>query len=142
MLSALFALACTPAELPDAIPPSRVEPIAVPAPLPVPIAVPDGRLLPPSDDDSPIASTIRRYQGQIKWCYQQQLAVDPTLAGRLELQWAIGERGRVSNAKVVSNTTKNTELGTCAVTKLKRWTFPADTQGVARWPFVFAPAGK
>lgn len=89
-------------------------------------------------DSGKVKNTVRRYAGQMKYCYEQQLKKNSSLEGRVELGWAVYD-GKVESAYVVSNGTGDAELGKCMVNKLKRWKFPGDVEGDVQWPFVFRP---
>lgn len=89
-------------------------------------------------DSGKVKTTVRRYQGQMKYCYEQQLKKNSSLEGRVELSWAV-YGGKVESAFVVSNGTGDDELAKCMVGKLKRWKFDSAIEGDVSWPFVFRP---
>lgn len=89
-------------------------------------------------DSGKVKNTVRRYAGQMKYCYEQQLKKNASLEGRVELGWAVYD-GAVESAYVVSNGTGDDELAKCMVAKLKRWKFDAGIEGDVQWPFVFRP---
>jgi len=78
----------------------------------------------------------------IRHCYEVELNhKDPTLEGRILAQWVIGFDGRVTKARIVSNTTGSNTLGDCVVSRIMTWTFTkpeADTVEV-NYPFTFRP---
>ncbi len=64
---------------------------------------------------------------QIQTCYEQRLKGEPELAGE------IGVRGTISGARAtgferVSDTTGDSELVGCLVSRIERWRFPVDIQ--------------
>lgn len=83
-----------------------------------------------------LQSVVRQRQGQLTYCYEEQLRSDPSLSGRVEVRWNVSGR-RVTSASVVSNSTGNDALGQCIVRKIKRWKFGEDVSGSTTWPFVF-----
>ena len=83
-----------------------------------------------------LQSVVRNKQGQLQYCYEDQLRSDPSLAGRVEVQWNVAG-GRVTQALVATNTTGNDALAQCILRKIKRWRFPEDVSGSTTWPFVF-----
>ena len=89
-------------------------------------------------DAGKVKATVRRYSGQMKYCYEQQLKKNRDLEGRVEIGWAV-YGGVVESVYIVSNNTGDEELGKCMVNKLKRWKFDADIEGDVSWPFVFRP---
>jgi len=89
-------------------------------------------------DAGKVKSTVRRYSGQMKYCYEQQLKKNRDLQGRVEIGWAV-YGGAVESVYIVSNSTGDDALGKCMVNKLKRWKFDSSIEGDVSWPFVFAP---
>lgn len=78
---------------------------------------------------------------QFKACYEQALKGEPTLAGRVDVEWKLREGG-VTSVIVYNNTTDDDDLAACMIGKISRWTgFPAELDGEVRWPFVFEPQG-
>jgi outer membrane biosynthesis protein TonB len=90
-----------------------------------------------SGDQSAVKKTVRRYSGQLKYCYEQRLKANPDLEGRVSLTWTVGAGGAVTEVYVEGNTTGDSQLASCMEKKVKRWKFPADVEGDISWPFVF-----
>ncbi len=77
---------------------------------------------------------------QIKACYEKGLNRDPSLYGKITIQWTIGSGGRVLSAGVRNTTMNNSEVEDCAVARLKTWKFPeppANEVADVSYPFVF-----
>jgi hypothetical protein len=92
-----------------------------------------------SGDENQVKSTVNRYAGQLLYCYEKVLKVDPTLEGRVEVGWQVSA-GVVTGAPyIIANTTSNAELADCVMKKIRRWEFPADVEGDVSWPFAFKP---
>jgi len=89
-----------------------------------------------SGDAGTVKKTVRRYSGQLKYCYEQRLKANPDLEGRVSLTWTV-ENGTVTDVYVAGNTTGDSALASCMEKKVKRWKFPADVEGDITWPFVF-----
>ncbi|MEQ1503627.1 MAG: AgmX/PglI C-terminal domain-containing protein [Myxococcota bacterium] len=90
-------------------------------------------------DENQVRATVGRYQGQLQYCYEKEMKVDPTLEGRIEVGWSVSG-GLVSSAPyIIANTTGNQALADCVVKKIRRWEFPPDVQGGMSWPFLFKP---
>ena len=89
-----------------------------------------------------IQSYIRRHAAAIHACYEKELRRNPTLRGRITVEWTIESTGLVSNAKVKSSTLENQAVETCVVDRIKRIRFPASDEAgsaIVRMPFDFTP---
>lgn len=86
-----------------------------------------------------IIAAVRDQSPQLQSCYERSLARDPTLEGRIEAVWNV-HAGRVTQVELLINTTRNSELGDCVTTRIRRWRFPAGVEGEVSLPFAFAPA--
>ena len=90
-------------------------------------------------DAGSVSKVVRRFSGQVKYCYEAQLKTNPSLSGRVEVAWTVRD-GRVSDATLFSNTTGNDTLGKCIVSKVKRWRFPDGVEGDVVYPFILTPS--
>ncbi len=81
-----------------------------------------------------------RNVNQIRYCYERELAIDPTRDGRLEVRVVIGPNGAVQVASVLGSSTGSTVLDRCIVTATRRWVFPAREEGIvlARLPIALS----
>ncbi len=94
---------------------------------------------PPNPEDlKAIRTTVSRYAGQAKYCYETELRADPDLEGTVELQWALSG-GRAKNIRLVRDGVGSDQLVQCLVGKVGRWNFPEGLQGSVTWPFRFRP---
>lgn len=93
-----------------------------------------------SIDKEAIRRIIRSNRNAIKSCYDQELTKNPTLSGKIVLQWQITDGGRMINAKVKSNDMRTNSLGPCIINRLSVLKFPdpgpSEIAEVA-FPFVF-----
>ena len=88
-------------------------------------------------DEGAVRNVVKRYAGQLQYCYESRLKAVPNLGGRVEIGWSVFE-GAVSGVYVVSNSTGDSELASCIEKKIRRWKFPGDkVEGDISWPFVF-----
>lgn len=93
-------------------------------------------------DSSIVVRQIRQRIGAIRRCYEQQLARDPSLAGRVTVQFTIQERGNVTGARASENSTGSPALATCVTSTVSRFRFNPGPDGGSvsfSYPFVFAP---
>lgn len=89
-------------------------------------------------DPAKVKDVVNKYRGQVKYCYEQQLKANPSLEGRVEVEFTVGN-GRVMSASVFVNTTGDQALGDCILGKIKRWRFPAELETDVSYPFIFRP---
>ena len=93
-------------------------------------------------DANLVVQQIRRRLSAIQRCYENELRRDPTLAGKVTVQFTIVERGTVSNASASENTTGSPAVATCVVRTVSSFRFNPGPEGGSvqfRYPFVFAP---
>ena len=84
-----------------------------------------------------VTKVVKRYKGRIKLCYDQALRQDPELKGRVEIEFSVG-RGRVLEAFVSTNSTRNDELANCILRKVKGLTFDQSVEADVIYPFVLS----
>jgi TonB family protein len=89
-----------------------------------------------------IPRIIRRHFDEVKACYDQELSLHPTLAGRIDVQFTIAPSGQVSEARVQKSTLGNGYVEICIVEAVRRWEFPKplDRRPVnVSYPFILSP---
>jgi hypothetical protein len=95
-------------------------------------------------DKEIIRRIIRKHVNEVKFCYEQELTKKPSLAGRIQVQFAINGAGQVISSVMQSSTMGNARVEGCVVQAVKRWPFPQPLGGglvIVSYPFVLAPAG-
>ncbi|MDP6933052.1 MAG: AgmX/PglI C-terminal domain-containing protein, partial [Myxococcota bacterium] len=85
-----------------------------------------------------IKTVLRKYSGQVQYCYEQRLKEDPSISGRIEIEVDI-QGGRVRGVTITDNTTGDSALESCVTGKVRRWRFPADATMIAYLPFALSP---
>jgi TonB family protein len=86
---------------------------------------------------------VRAHINQVSHCYNQGLVRDPTLQGRVAIQFTIGGTGKVPVSVVSSSTLKDKSVGNCIASAVKRWKFPKPQGGatvMVTYPFVLNPS--
>ncbi len=96
-------------------------------------------------DRDQIAAVVNRNMGQIRFCYEQGLQGDPSLNGRVAIDFTISGAGQVSTAQVANTTLNSKMVEECIVIRLKTWKFPLPQGGVnvkVVYPFHLKRAGQ
>jgi hypothetical protein len=86
-----------------------------------------------------IERVVRRHQRGIRYCYERQLGDDPSLAGRVSVNWTIDLDGRVSSSSITENTMGNRTVESCILREVGRMRFDQPDGGmvVVTYPFTF-----
>jgi TonB family protein len=95
-------------------------------------------------DAAKVVAQIKARLGAIKACYERELKRNPTLAGKVTIQFTIEEQGTVSGVKVTENSTGEDAVGQCVANAVQRFRFTPGPDGGSvtfSYPFVFAPQG-
>jgi outer membrane biosynthesis protein TonB len=95
-------------------------------------------------DKQVIDQIVRSQQARIRSCYERQLNFSPGLAGKVTVQFTIGDTGQVLKASIIEDTMKNTAVKNCISTEVQSWHFPAPKGGgtvKVDYPFVFESNG-
>jgi hypothetical protein len=90
-----------------------------------------------------IQRVVRRHMGEIRYCYEQGLTSNPSLAGSVKIHFVIAADGAVATATDTDSTLASPTVTSCIVRTFLRMTFPAPSGGIvtATYPFTFASAG-
>ena len=91
-----------------------------------------------------IRRVVREHAGQVRYCYETQLAMSPGLTGKVVMRWVINDEGRVTQSSSADNQTGSAALEGCLSTRINTWVFPKPKGGgvvVVNYPFVFKSAG-
>ncbi len=87
-----------------------------------------------------VEEVISRNMGQIRYCYEKGLQVEPSLRGRVAVSFVIGSGGQVTTARVQHSSVDSKQLEGCIVGRLKDFRFPRPVAGVnvsVQYPFSF-----
>jgi hypothetical protein len=90
----------------------------------------------PLDKDI-IRRIVRAHNYDVRDCYNRGLVEDPSLAGKVSIQFSVGPRGSVRVATVAGSTLRDENVAKCIAKVVKRWTFPKpEGGGMIVVPFV------
>lgn len=114
---------------------ARAQAAGGPAIMPLPN---DRTALRPANSET-IVAAVRSHLGVVKGCFERGLALQPGLAGRILVDFRIGQAGRVT-AVSSKSTLDAPAVESCVVEAIPRWQFPTPTDGQpidVTYPFVF-----
>ena len=84
-----------------------------------------------------VQSVIRAHFNEIEGCYAPVGLKNPSVAGRITVQWTLGSDGTPTAVAIVGDTMGSPAVTDCIRVRARSWRFPAPTGGVAvvRYPF-------
>jgi hypothetical protein len=98
-----------------------------------------------SIDKELVRRVIQEHAAQIRFCYEEQLAVNPKLAGKVVVKWIINADGSASGAQVDSGTTlADDKVQQCMMARIVSWEFPKPKGGgiaVITYPWILRSSG-
>ena len=86
-----------------------------------------------------ILRVVSGRQRGIQFCYEKELARNPTLSGKVTMSWIIGLDGKAARVQKASSSLNNAAVEGCMKRNISRWRFPKPEGGMCkiRFPFVF-----
>lgn len=96
-----------------------------------------------SIDREAVAKVVNAHLQEVRGCYERALLREPSLAGKVVLEWTISLSGNVVTTRTKSSTLKNSAVEACILQSLKMWQFPPAKGGVVivSYPFLFNSVG-
>jgi pSer/pThr/pTyr-binding forkhead associated (FHA) protein len=97
-------------------------------------------------DPELIRKVIRDHASQVRYCYEQQLALQPKLAGKVAIRWQIDASGRASATQVeaAETTLPSSEVHRCIMDRIVTWQFPKPKGGgvaIVKYPWILRTSG-
>jgi hypothetical protein len=97
-------------------------------------------------DPELIRRVIREHASQIRYCYEQQLALNPKLEGKVAIRWQIDAAGRASATQVepADTTLASAEVHRCIMSRIVTWQFPKPKGGgiaIVKYPWILRTSG-
>jgi hypothetical protein len=97
-------------------------------------------------DPELIRKVIREHASQVRYCYEQQLALQPKLEGKVAIRWQIDASGRASATQVESGETTlpSAEVHRCIMDRIVTWAFPKPKGGgiaIVKYPWILRTSG-
>ncbi len=99
-----------------------------------------------SVDKELIRKVIQDHAAQIRYCYEQQLAINPRLQGKVTITWTIEGDGSATNPKVDGSATTlaDSRVRECMMSRITSWTFPRPMGGgvaIITYPWILRSSG-
>ncbi len=93
--------------------------------------------------DTSIDMTIKRNMNRFRSCYIREVSKNPSLAGRVDVEFTINDKGNVNGAKILSSELKNPVVEKCILKHLQGIQFDPSVGGTAviTYPFIFSISG-
>jgi hypothetical protein len=100
-----------------------------------------------SIDKELIRKVIQEHASQIRYCYEQQLALNPRLQGKVSIKWIIQADGSATNPQVEGGATtlENAQVHECMMSRITSWQFPKPKGGgiaVITYPWILRASGN
>ena len=97
-------------------------------------------------DPELIRRVIREHASQVRYCYEQQLALNPRLQGKVSIKWIINGDGSASSPQVESSgtTLEDGKVHACMMSRITSWQFPKPKGGgiaVITYPWILRSSG-
>lgn len=93
-----------------------------------------------SIDRNAVLKVINSHINEVQYCYEKNLLKDPSLKGKVSVEWTIGGSGSVTRVRQKTSTLRSPQVSSCIIQAIKRWRFPKPTGGnvTISFPFVFS----
>ena len=90
-----------------------------------------------------VMDVVKKYVGKIQQCYERALLSEPGLAGRIEYEWSIDSKGKVTAASVKRSDMHGADtLNECVLGIFRDMKFPASKNGEGTTPSIGFPFGR
>ncbi|HET9596830.1 MAG TPA: AgmX/PglI C-terminal domain-containing protein, partial [Anaeromyxobacteraceae bacterium] len=98
-------------------------------------------------DPELIRKVIRDHADQVRYCYEQQLTLNPKLSGKVAIKWIINAQGRAESPSIVAGDTtlQNEQVGQCIMSRIVTWEFPKPRGGgmaIVTYPWILRSSGS
>lgn len=93
-------------------------------------------------DKDVIRRVVRAHLSEVRACYEAGLAKDPTIKGRVSIQFTIAPTGAVAGAVVHESEMGDAQVGRCIAGAVESWRFPEPEGGgnvTVTYPFALTP---
>ena len=100
---------------------------------------PKSKRVPARASGRPVSAlrTIRSHWSEVEKCYGDVALKDPTVKGRIVMQWTLGADGMPTATAVVKDTLKDKSVGRCIKARARAWRFPKPSGGISVVTYPF-----
>jgi hypothetical protein len=90
-----------------------------------------------------VKRVIEQHLDEITYCYETALISNPSIKGKITMEWKILMSGAVGEVRIKSSTIKSPEIYGCIKSAIKTWQFPrpVGNEVVVSYPFIFDIVG-
>ena len=90
-----------------------------------------------------VKRVIQQHLDEITYCYETALIANPSIKGKITMEWKIRMSGAVGEVRIKSSTVKSPEIYSCIKSAIKTWRFPkpVGNEVVVSYPFIFDIVG-
>jgi hypothetical protein len=90
-----------------------------------------------------VRRVIQQHLNEVTYCYETALISNPSIKGKITLEWKILMSGAVGEVRIKSSTVKSPEIYGCIKSAIKTWRFPkpVGNEVVVSYPFIFDIVG-
>jgi len=90
-----------------------------------------------------VKRVIEQHLDEVTYCYETALISNPSIKGRITMEWKILMSGTVGEVRIKSSTIKSPEIYGCIKSAIKTWQFPrpVGNEVVVSYPFIFDIVG-
>lgn len=95
-------------------------------------------------DRAQIAAVVNRHINEIRHCYEKNLINDPSLSGKIQVEWTINPDGTVQAVKTKFSSMKGGDVTGCVAGRIRTWQFPRPKGNgyvIVNYPFMFDSVG-
>jgi pSer/pThr/pTyr-binding forkhead associated (FHA) protein/outer membrane biosynthesis protein TonB len=90
-----------------------------------------------------VKRVIEQHLDEITYCYETALISNPSIKGKITMEWKILMSGAVGEVRIKSSTIKSPEIYGCIKSAIRTWQFPkpVGNEVVVSYPFIFDIVG-
>lgn len=95
-------------------------------------------------DRAQIAAVVNKHIQEIRHCYEKNLINDPSLSGKIQVEWTINPNGTVAAVKTKFSSLKGGDVTGCIAGRIRTWQFPRPKGNgyvIVNYPFMFDSVG-